>query len=78
MKKDISNEMDDTFGNGLDYLYNGYNNFNLSIPDTTYAESLSQTIFVNNSNNNRSTLEVDGKVLAEVVNEYNENREVAV
>ena len=78
MKNDIEKQVDSTFGSGLDYLYNGYDNFNYSIPDTNYTDSFSQTILLENRNNNNTILSVDGKVLAETVNEYNENREVAV
>ena len=78
MEKDIKKQIDSTFGTGLDYLYNGYDNFNISLPDTTFLNSQNQIIYLENSNNNTSVLTVDGKVLAESVNEYNERREVAV
>lgn len=78
MKKDIEKQVDATFGSGLDYLYNGYDNYNLSIPDTSYINSSNQTIYLESNNSNTSVLTVDGKVLAETVNDYNDFREVAV
>ena len=78
MEDDVNKQLDSTFGSGLDYLYNGYDNFNSNMPDTSYTSIPNQTIFVNNSNNTNTRLEVDGKVLAETVNTYNEEREVAV
>lgn len=78
MEKDVQKQMDSTFGSGLDYLYNGYNNFNATMPDTAFTSIPSQTIYINSTNNNNSTLEIDGKVVAEIVNNYNEEREVAV
>lgn len=78
MEKDVDKQVESTFGSGLDYLYNGYNNFNTSMPDTAFTSIPSQTIYINNTNNNKNTLELDGKVLAEVVNDYNDEREVTV
>ena len=78
MEKDVHKQIDSTFGSGIDYLYNGYNNFNANIPDVAYTNIPSQTIYISSNNNNNNVLEVDGKVLAEVVNNYNDEREVAV
>jgi len=78
MEKDINKQMDSTFGRGLDYLYNGYDNFAFGLPNTSYANTSSQTIYLKNANENSSILEVDGKVLAQVVNSYNDEREVAI
>lgn len=77
MEKDINKQVDSTFGSGLDYLYSGYDNFAFNLPDTTFTDS-NQTIYLNNSNSNSSILKVDGKVLAETVNNYNFEREVAI
>ena len=77
MEKDVHKQIDSTFGSGIDYLYNGYSNFNANIPDVAYTNIPTQTIYISSDNNNRSVLEVDGKVLAEVVNNYNDEREVA-
>ncbi len=78
MEKDVHKQIDSTFGSGIDYLYNGYNNFNANIPDVSYTNIPSQTIYISSNNKNNNVLEVDGKVLAEVVNNYNDEREVAV
>ena len=77
MEKDVHKQIDSTFGSGIDYLYNGYSNFSANIPDVAYTNIPTQTIYISSDNNNRSVLEVDGKVLAEVVNNYNDEREVA-
>lgn len=77
MEKDINKQIDSTFGSGLEYLYDGYDNFSLNVPETSSVGS-NQIIYLNNSNSNSSRLEVDGKVLAEVVNNFNFEREVAV
>lgn len=78
MEKDINKQMDSTFGSGLDYLYNGYDNFAFGLPNTSYATTSSQTIYLKNANENSNVFEVDGKVLAQIVNSYNDEREVAV
>lgn len=78
MEKDVHKQIDSTFGSGIDYLYNGYNNFNANIPDVAYTTIPNQTIIISNNNSNNSTIELDGKVIAEVVNNYNDEREVAV
>ena len=78
MEKDVNKQVDSTFGSGLDYLYNGYDNFALGLPNTTYTSIPSQTIYLNNTNSNSNILQVDGRVLAETVNNYNNEREVAV
>lgn len=78
MEKDVHKQIDSTFGSGIDYLYNGYNNFNANIPDVAYTNIPSQTIYISSNNKNNNVLEVDGRVLAEVVNSYNSEREVAV
>lgn len=78
MESDIEKQIDTTFGSGLDYLYNGYDNYNLSISDMNLHNLPSQTIYLENSNNNTSILTVDGKVLAETVNNYNDRRGVAI
>lgn len=77
MEKDVHKQVDSTFGSGLDYLYNGYSNFNSTMPDTTYTNIPSQTIYINSNSSNHNTLEIDGRVVAEVVNNYNDEREVA-
>ena len=78
MESDIDKQLDSTFGNGLDYLYDGYSNFASGIPNTNYTNIPSQTIYLNNNNSNSSVLQVDSRVLAETVNTYNYEREVAV
>ena len=78
MEKDIDKQIDSTFGSGLDYLYSGYDNFSAGLPDSTYASIPMQTIYLSNENSNSSILQVDGRVLAETVNTYNNEREVAV
>lgn len=78
MENDINKQVDSTFGSGLDYLYNGYDNFSYNLPNTSQITMPLQTIYLNNSNSNSSILQVDRKVLAEVVNTYNSEREVAV
>lgn len=78
MENDIDKQIDSTFGSGLDYLYNGYSNFSSGLPNTSYTNIPSQTIYLNNNNSNSSVLQVDGRVLAETVNTYNYEREVAV
>ena len=78
MENDIRKQIDSTFGTGLDYLYNGYENFNMNIPDLNYINDYNRVIYLENNSNNKTTLELDGKLLAETVNTYNENREVAV
>lgn len=78
MENEVYKQMDSTFGSGLDYLYNGYSNFSAGLPNTSYTNIPSQTIYLNNNNSNSSILQVDGKVLAETVNNYNDEREVAV
>lgn len=78
MENDIHKQIDSTFGTGLDYLYNGYENFNMNIPDLNYINDYNRVIYLENNSNNKTTLELDGKLLAETVNTYNENREVAV
>lgn len=78
MEKDVHKQIDSTFGSGIDYLYNGYSNFNANIPDVAYTNIPSQTIYISSNNKNNNVLEVDGRVLAEVVNNYNDEREVAV
>ena len=78
MKKDVIDSVDDTFGSGLDYLYNGFDNVSLGVGNMSYAGLPNQTIYLNNQNDNHSVLEVDGKVLTEIVNSHNSEREVAV
>lgn len=78
MEKDINKQVDATFGSGLDYLYNGYDNFSMSLPNTSSTSIPTQTIYLNNASSNSNVLQVDGKVLAEIVNNYNTEREVAV
>ena len=78
METDIDKQLDSTFGSGLDYLYNGYSNFASGVPNTSYTNVPSQMIYLNNNNSNSSVLQVDGRVLAETVNTYNYEREVAV
>lgn len=78
MEKDVTKQVNSTFGKGLEYLYNGYDNFDLNTPDVSNSYLPNQTIYIDNKNTNESVLKVDRQVLARVVNEVNNEREVAV